>query len=113
MWEQMVFLGNPTYGIELPDVDLVGWAKALGVQGFHVEHPDQVGDVLDAALNHPGPALVEAVVDKFEPPWPPSVTLDQAKHMGEAIARGQPNRARIGLTLFRDKVEDLTHPGGP
>jgi hypothetical protein len=27
--------------------------------------------------------------------------------MAEALARGEPNRGRIALTLFRDKVSDL------
>jgi hypothetical protein len=28
--------------------------------------------------------------------------------MAESLARGEPNRGRIALTLFRDKVNDLT-----
>jgi len=31
----------------------------------------------------------------------------QALHMAEALAKGEPNRGRIALTLFRDKVHDL------
>jgi pyruvate dehydrogenase (quinone)/pyruvate oxidase len=112
-WEQMVFLGNPSYGITLPDVDLVKYAEAQGVAGFHAERPDEVGDVLDRFLAHDGPALLEAVVDPNEPPWPPHVTLEQAVNMGKAMARGEPNGRRIGLTLFRDKVEDLTRPAQP
>jgi len=54
-----------------------------------------------------GPALVEAVVDPFEPPMPARVTTKQALRMAEALARGEPNRGRIALTLFRDKVSDL------
>jgi hypothetical protein len=27
--------------------------------------------------------------------------------MAESLARGEPNRGRIALTLFRDKVSDL------
>lgn len=30
----------------------------------------------------------------------------QALHMAEALARGEPNATRIGLTLVRDKVRD-------
>jgi hypothetical protein len=34
--------------------------------------------------------------------------MKQALHMGKSLARGEPNRGRIALTLFRDKVHDLT-----
>jgi len=27
--------------------------------------------------------------------------------MAESLARGEPNRGRIALTLFRDKISDL------
>jgi hypothetical protein len=33
--------------------------------------------------------------------------LQQALHMAESLAKGQPNRGRIALTLFRDKVHDF------
>ena len=31
--------------------------------------------------------------------------------MAKALAKGEPNRARIALTLFRDKVHDLLGGG--
>ena len=106
-WEQMVFLGNPSYGVDLPRVDLAKVAEGLGVKGFYVERPQDVGAVLDEAFAHAGPALVECAVDPFEPPHPPKVRLEQAVNMAKALARGQPGATRIGLTLFRDKVDDL------
>jgi pyruvate dehydrogenase (quinone)/pyruvate oxidase len=107
-WEQMVFLGNPEYGVDLQPIDFVQFAEACGAAGFRCERPDQVRGALDAMLRVPGPALCEAVVDPFEPPMPPKVAARQALHMAEALARGEPNRGRIALTLFRDKVKDLT-----
>ena len=62
---------------------------------------------LEAMLLADGPALCEAIVDPFEPPMPARVTAKQALHMAEALAKGQPNRRRIALTLFRDKVHDF------
>ncbi|MGB0069356.1 MAG: hypothetical protein WBQ11_15155, partial [Isosphaeraceae bacterium] len=52
------------------------------------------------------PALVEAVVDPFEPPLPARATPKQALHLAESLARGEPNRVRIATTLFRDKVTE-------
>ncbi|WP_438025267.1 thiamine pyrophosphate-dependent enzyme [Sorangium sp. So ce233] len=106
-WEQMVFLGNPEYGCELHPIDFVKVAEACGASGFRCERPEEVQGALGAAFQADGPALVEAVVDPFEAPMPPMVKLKQALHMTESLARGQPNRGRIALTLFRNKVRDL------
>jgi len=107
-WEQMVFLGNPEYGVELQPIDFVRVAEACGAIGFRCERPDEVRSALEAMLLADGPALCEAVVDPFEPPMPARVKVKQAVRMAESLARGEPNRGRIALTLFRDKVSDLT-----
>jgi pyruvate dehydrogenase (quinone) len=106
-WEQMVFLGNPEYGVQLAPIDFVKFADACGGIGFRCERPDEVRPALEATMLADGPALCEAVVDPFEPPMPARVKATQALHMAEALARGEPNRGRIALTLFRDKVSDL------
>ena len=80
---------------------------ACGGVGFRCERPDQARSALEAMLLADGPALCEAVVDPFEPPMPARVKMKQAVHMAESLAKGQPNRGRIALTLFRDKVHDL------
>jgi pyruvate dehydrogenase (quinone)/pyruvate oxidase len=106
-WEQMVFLGNPEYGVQLEPIDFVKFAEACGAIGFRCETPDEARPALEAMMLADGPALVEAVVDPFEPPMPARVKAAQALHMAESLARGEPNRGRIALTLFRDKVSDL------
>jgi pyruvate dehydrogenase (quinone) len=106
-WEQMVFLGNPEYGVELQPIDFVRFAEACGGVGFRCERPDEVRSALEAMMLADGPALCEAIVDPFEPPMPPRITTKQALHMAEALARGEPNRGRIALTLFRDKISDF------
>jgi pyruvate dehydrogenase (quinone) len=107
-WEQMVFLGNPEYGVSLEPIDFVKFAEACGGIGFRCERPDEVHSALEAMMLADGPALCEAVVDPFEPPMPARVKVTQALRMAESLARGEPNRGRIALTLFRDKVSDLT-----
>ena len=106
-WEQMVFLGNPEYGVSLQPIDFVRFAEACGGIGVRCERPEEVRGALEALMRADGPALCEAVVDPFEPPMPARVTAKQALHMAEALARGEPNRGRIALTLFRDKIHDL------
>ena len=106
-WEQMVFLGNPEYGVSLEPIDFVRFAEACGGVGFRCERPEEAPSALEAMLLAEGPALCEAVVDPFEPPMPARVKMKQALHMAESLAKGEPNRGRIALTLFRDKVHDL------
>jgi pyruvate dehydrogenase (quinone) len=106
-WEQMVFLGNPEYGVSLEPIDFVKFAEACGAIGFRCEAPEEARPALEAMMLADGPALVEAVVDPFEPPMPARVKAKQALRMAESLARGEPNRGRIALTLFRDKVRDL------
>jgi pyruvate dehydrogenase (quinone) len=106
-WEQIVFLGNPEYGVELQSADFAGWARAAGAQGFCVERPDEIEQVMRQFLAVPGPAVLEAVVDPNEPPMPPKVTKEQALHFAEALVKGQPQGARIALTAFRDKIDQL------
>src|SRR5580765_8361870 len=106
-WEQMVFLGNPEYGVSLEPIDFVRFAEACGGIGFRCERPEDVHSALEAMMLADGPALCEAVVDPFEPPLPARTSVKQALHLAEALARGEPNRGRIALTLFREKVRDL------
>lgn len=106
-WEQMVFLGNPEYGVELQPIDFAAFARACGGTGFTIEDPSDCGDILDQALATPGPVAVEAVVDPFEPPMPPKVRPDQAFHFVQSLARGQPQRAEIAKTIAESRVKEM------
>lgn len=106
-WEQMVFLGNPEYGCELNPIDFAAFARSCGATGYRIEEPRDCGRLLAEALRTKGPVLIEAVVDPFEPPMPPKVTLDQAEKLGEALAKGTPNRKEIALTIASDKVREM------
>ena len=106
-WEQMVFLGNPEYGCDLYPIDFAAFAHACGGAGFTVEDPAEIGSVLDDALAAPGPAIVEAVVDPFEPPMPGKVKAEQALHFAESLARGEPNREKIIATVAGDKIREM------
>jgi pyruvate dehydrogenase (quinone) len=106
-WEQMVFLGNPEYGCELHPIDFAAVARACGGTGLTMEDAADCGAVIDKALNTPGPVLIEAIVDPFEPPWPASITLDQASKFAESLMRGEPNRVKIALTAFSSRVREL------
>ena len=79
---------------------------ACGGVGFRCETPDEIRPALQAAFASTKPALVEAIVDPFEPPQPARATFKQGVNMAKALARGEPHRGRIALTLFRDKMKE-------
>jgi pyruvate dehydrogenase (quinone) len=106
-WEQMVFLGNPEYAVDLQPIDFARFAQACGAAAYTVDDPARCGEVLEQALAQPGPALVEAVVDPFEPPLPAKITADQAVKFARSLVRGEPNRERIAITAVSDKIREL------
>lgn len=106
-WEQMVFLGNPEFGVDLHPIDFAAVARACGGEGFTSEDPAECGRVVEQFLNVPGPAILQAVVDPLEPPLPAKVTADQALKFAESLVRGEPNRSKIALTAISDKVREL------
>jgi pyruvate dehydrogenase (quinone) len=112
-WEQMVFIGNPEYGVDFAPVDFVKVAEGCGATAFHVDDPGACRDVLRQALATPGPVVVEAVVDQNEPPLPAKITPEQAKMLGEALARGEEQRRRIGLTIGRELLDEHTFSASP
>jgi len=106
-WEQMVFLGNPEYGVELHPIDFSLFAKACGGTGLTVDDPADCGTVVEQALNTPGPVIVEAVVDPFEPPMPPKVSPEQALKFAKSLVKGQPKRMKIAATIAEDVVREM------
>ncbi len=106
-WEQMVFLGNPEYAVDLAPIDFAAFARACGGIGYAVDDPRACGDAMEQFLNSPGPAILEAVVDPFEPPLPGKIKPEQALHFAESLARGEPNRKKIALTVASDKIREM------
>ncbi|MFN3522537.1 MAG: thiamine pyrophosphate-dependent enzyme [Phenylobacterium sp.] len=106
-WEQMVFLGHPEYVCDLQPVDFAAIARGFGVTAFTIEDPARCGEVMRQAFATPGPVLIEAVVDPNEPPMPPTVTFEQAKHFAEALAKGTPGRGEIIKTVTGDRLREL------
>jgi pyruvate dehydrogenase (quinone)/pyruvate oxidase len=107
LWEQMV-LGYPEFGCRFQrHASYAPWAEACGGRGIRVEHPGDLEPAVKDALEYSGPALVDVIVNADEPPMPGKVSYDQAKHFAEAFLKGQPRKATIASTLFRDKITEL------
>jgi len=106
-WEQLVFLGNPEFGCDLHPIDFAAIARACGGTGFTIDDPRECGAVIEAALNTPGPVIVEGVVDPNEPPLPPKVTMEQAAKFAESLARGTADASGILKSVIKTKVREL------
>src|SRR6266545_1581343 len=108
LWEQMV-LGFPEYGVLFgePTPDYAAWGRACGGFGVQVSKPGDVEPALDEAFAFAGPALVDVAVDPNEPPMPGKVSYEQAIRFAQAFLRGQPNRAAIASTMFKDRIQQL------
>jgi pyruvate dehydrogenase (quinone) len=106
-WEQIVFEGNPQFGVELQPIDFAAYARACGAAGFTLDDPAQAHEVLRQAFAVPGPAVVEAVVDPNEPPMPGHATMDQAWHFAEALLRGESQRSEIIKTVLENTTREV------
>ena len=106
-WEQIVFLGNPEFGCDLYPINFAQFARDCGGAGFKIDDPKNCGEVLSQALNSPGPVIVEAVIDPFEPPMPAKIKPEQAEMFAKALARGEPDRSKIAMTLIKNKAREL------
>ncbi len=106
-WEQLVQDANPEFGIDLEPIDFAGVARACGIGGFRLEKAEDAEAVLREALNYPGPALVEAVVDPNEPPMPGKITTEQAIGFAEGLAKGDKHAFKIIETVLKDKVREI------
>jgi len=76
---EMKASGFLDFGTDLKNPSFAKVAEAAGLLGLTAEKPDQVRPMIEQALRHDGPALVEAVVSRQELSVPPTITAAQVK----------------------------------
>jgi hypothetical protein len=54
-------------------------AEAAGIKGVRIEDPADLDAGVAAAFAHPGPVVIDAVVERMELAMPPKVTTEMAK----------------------------------
>jgi pyruvate dehydrogenase (quinone) len=106
-WEQMVLDATPQYGVQLQPIDFAAYARACGAGGFTVGDPAQLASVMRQAFEHPGPAIVEAVIDPNEPPMPGKISTEQAWNFAEALLKGEKGGLKIIKTVLEDTVREV------
>ncbi len=109
-WEQMVYLGNPEYGVDLKPIDFVKVAEGCGATGIRIDDPKHCREQMKAALAMDGPVVIECVTDPNEPPMPPKVTEKEMKDLAKAMLGGERDRVRIGLTVGRAAMDETLFP---
>jgi pyruvate dehydrogenase (quinone) len=103
-WEQIVFEGNPEYGLDLHPIDFAMFARSCGVAGFSLDDPADAQTIIRQALSTPGPAVIDALIDPYEPPMPGHINSEQAWHFVEAMVRGEKDRWNILKTIIKNKI---------
>jgi pyruvate dehydrogenase (quinone) len=108
-WEQRVLAGDPKLEASqvIPDFPYAAYAELLGFEGIRVDAPDQVAPAWERALVADRPVVYEAIVDPEVPPLPPHITVEQAKNLATALAKGDPAAGRIMRQSLKAKAQEL------
>jgi pyruvate dehydrogenase (quinone) len=80
-------------GTEFENPNFANMAEAAGIKGVRIDDPGHVESRLAEALAHPGPVVIDAVVNRMELSMPPRVTTEMAKgftlYMLRAVLNGR------------------------
>jgi acetolactate synthase-1/2/3 large subunit len=69
-WQQLFYQENYVEVDLSGPPDFIKLADAYGIPAWSVEDPSQVGEAIQRAMNTPGPALIEFLVDPYENIFP-------------------------------------------
>jgi pyruvate dehydrogenase (quinone) len=84
---EMEVAGLPDWQTDLKNPDFAKVAEAMGIKGIRIESPADLHAGIKQALDHPGPALVDAVTDPNAVSLPPHITAEQVE--GFALTMGK------------------------
>jgi pyruvate dehydrogenase (quinone) len=98
---EMKAAGIIDFGTDLRNPNFAKLAEAAGLLGLTAETPDQVPLMIEQALQHDGPALIEVLVSRQELSMPPTITFEQAKGFGLFALRAVLNGTGTRLSISR------------
>jgi pyruvate dehydrogenase (quinone) len=84
---EMKAAGLVDYATDLVNPDFRKLAESAGVLGIQVTMPEDLRPSLSRALAHPGPALVEVMVNRQELAMPPTISAEQVLGFGLYLIR--------------------------
>jgi pyruvate dehydrogenase (quinone) len=79
---EMKAAGVLDFATDLNNPDFAKMAEACGLLGLRAEDPEQVKPMIAQALAHPGPALVDVLVNRQELAMPPTIDMSQVVGFG-------------------------------
>jgi pyruvate dehydrogenase (quinone) len=96
---EMEVAGLPDWQTDLKNPDFAKVAEAMGMMGVRIENPGDLRSGIKRALDHPGPALVDAITDPNAVSLPSHITAEQVE--GFALTMG-----KLVLSGHIDEVVD-------
>ncbi len=111
-WEQRVMEGDPKFNAsqQIPNVPYHKFAELIGLKGLYVDRPDALGPAWEQAFAADRPVVLEVKTDPEVPPLPPHITLTEAKHLTEALIKGDPHEGGMIRETARQVIASLV-PG--
>jgi len=79
---EMEVSGLPDWQTDLKNPNFARVAEAMGIMGIRIEDPGDIRSGIEKALEHSGPALIDAVTDPNALSMPPHVTAEQVEGFG-------------------------------
>lgn len=109
-WEQRVMEGNPRYPTtqDIPDVPYARFAEMLGLGSIYIDNPEQLGFAWDEALSADRPVLIEVKADPDVAPFPPHLTLAEAKGFMSSMVKGDAGAASVLADTARQIIKGIT-----
>ncbi len=88
-WEMRAMSGDTRYAAsqDIPAFPYAQYAELIGLQGISIDRPEQIGDAWKTALSASRPVIIQARVDPNVAPFPPHITLKQAKSFGMSLLK--------------------------
>jgi len=96
-WEMRAMSGDTRYAAsqDIPAFPYAQYAELIGLQGIQVDSPAQLKDAWQAALSATRPVVLQVRVDPNVAPFPPHITLKQAKAFGMSLLKGDSEESGI------------------
>lgn len=109
-WEQRVMEGNPKFPTtqDLPDVPYARFAEMIGLHGIYVDDPEALAPAWERAFTADRPTLIEVKTDPDVAPFPPHLTLQQAKGFMSAMVKGDEGAASVLANTARQLMKEIT-----
>lgn len=108
-WEQRVINGDPKFEAsqQIPNVPYSRFAELIGLTGIYVDDPERIASAWQQALASERPVVLEVKTDPEVPPLPPHITLQQARNVGAALLKGDPNEGGMIRGAARQVLDSI------